>query len=189
VKRAREAIVRRFLGKQNMMLTLSEIKELVDQLAERIGAPQNTLPIYGNSEQGDGVYVEVDSRGYHYVVAERGNEFKRHTTLDLDELLYDIFQSVTFGIACTYELNHRIYGRDSRRIYFERQEELLSLLNQSWGERRRFEHSQILKQHPFDDFSSIRATYSVELREQGHDSGVAWKMACEKYPLPKESED
>jgi hypothetical protein len=168
-----------------MILTLSEIKPMVDQLAERIGAPQNSLPTYGYSTQTGCPHIEVDSRGYHYVVAERGNEFMRHTTLDLDELLYDIFQSVTFGIACTYELDHRINDRDSRRIYFERQEQLLSQLNSSWGERRRFEHGQILRQHPFDDFSSIRATYSVELREQGHPSEAAWRMACEKYPLPE----
>ncbi len=109
-------------------------------------------------------------------------------TSDLDELLYNIFQSVTFTLACSYELKHRKRAKDFRRIMFVQQEELLSQLNQSWGERRRLEHEEILKRSPFDDYASIRATYCKDLRDQGYSVEKAQEIAYSKYPLPKESE-
>ena len=134
-----------------MQLTLSEIKQMVDQLAEKIGAPQSSLPTYGYSTQTGRPHIEVDSKDYHFVVAERGQENRRLTTPDIDDLLYDIFQSVTFGLACSYELDHRIRGQDFRRMMFERQEELLWQLSPQWRDRRRTEHAQILRAYPFDD--------------------------------------
>jgi len=134
-----------------MFLKLSQTKDRVDELAKIIAAPKETLPTFGRSEQSGQPHVEVDSNGYHYVVAERGHENSRHTTLDIDELMYAVFQDVTFVLACKYELNHRMDGQDCRRIMFEHQVELLSKLNQTWGERGRLEHAQILEQYPFHD--------------------------------------
>jgi hypothetical protein len=170
------------------MLTLSEIEEMVTQLAQQIGAPQNILPTYGYSEQTARPHVEVGSAAYYYVIAERGQELNRYAAFDLDELLYKIFADVTFELAIKYELAHRIETQDSRRIHFQHQVELLSLLSLTWAQREAEEHEEILKRHPFDDNASIRATFSKELKEQGISSEVAWKMACEKYPLPKVSE-
>jgi len=171
-----------------MSLELSQVKRRVEQMARIIGASRDILPTFGHSEHSGRPHVEVDASGYHYVVAERGNEHQRHTTLDLDELLYDVFQSVTFELACKYEQSHRVYSKDSRRITFQYQEELLSQLTPSWGERRKHEHERILEQHPYDDYASVRATFAVELREQGASSEEAWRVACDKYPLPRESE-
>jgi hypothetical protein len=168
-----------------MTLTLPEIKELVDQLAERIGAPQNSLPTYGNSEQGNGVYVEVDSKGYQFIAAERGKINERYITPDIDDLLYKIFEGVTFGFSCQYELAHRIEEQDCRRIMFQHQVELLSMLSPQWGERERQELNQILMKYPFDDFVNVRASLCVKLKEQGYSTKVIEKMAYEQYPLPK----
>ena len=168
-----------------MILTLPEIKERVDQLAERIGAPQNALPTYGNSEQGDGVYVEVDSRGYQFIAAERGRENERYITSDIDDLLYKIFEGVTFGLSCQYELAHRIEEQDCRRIMFQHQVELLSTLSPKWGERERQELDQILMEYPFDDFVNIRASYCVKLKEEGYSTEAIEKLAYEQYPLQK----
>jgi hypothetical protein len=167
-----------------MMLTLSEVEAKVNQLAQKIGASQNTLPTYGYSEQTARPHVEVGSVVYYYVVAERGQENNRYAAFDLDELLYKIFSDVTSDLSSKYELSHRIKNQDSRRIRFQHQVELLSILSSKWAEQRSQEHEQILKHHPFDDEASIRATFSKELREQGNSSEVAWRMACEKYPLP-----
>jgi hypothetical protein len=168
-----------------MKMTLFEIKARVDQLAKTIGAPQNILPTYGYSEHNARPHIEVDSRGYHYVIAERGEEFERHTTSDINELLYMIFANVTFELSTKFELAHRIENQDSRRIIFQHQVKLLSDLAPKWGERETQEHEQILRQHPFDDYASIRATLTKNLREQGKSPEVAWKIACEQYPLPK----
>jgi len=157
------------------MLTLSEIKEEVDRLAAQIGASGYVLPTYGHSDDGARPHIEADARGYHYVVVERGQELKRITTRDLNELLYHVFEAVTFSPACDYELAHRVEGQDCRRLMFRRQIELLSALSQEWSNRESQQHERILREHPFDDFASIRAKLATQ---------VGWKAACDKYPLP-----
>jgi hypothetical protein len=134
-----------------MPLPLTEIKSRVKKLAAVVGAPAETLPTFGRSEQSGRPHIEVDSKGYHYVIAERGQELERHTSSDIDELLYLIFQWITFELAVKYELDHRIPGQDVRRILFERQENLLLRLSPAWGERRKQEHEQILRKYPFND--------------------------------------
>jgi len=171
-----------------MKSTLSEIKTSVDQLAERIGAPQDTLPTYGYSEQTARPHVLVDPGGYHFVIIERGAEQERLTTSDLDELLYKIFTNVTFALSDKYERAHRVEDRDPRKILFKMQVDLLTRLARQWGERESQVHKQLLKEHPFDDFASARATLSKDLREHSHSAEAAWMMACAKYPLPKRSQ-
>jgi hypothetical protein len=133
------------------MIALPQIKTEVDRLAAKIGAVGYVLPTYGHTEDGARPHIEVDERGYHYVVVERGEELKRVTTAVLDELLYHVFQSVSFELACDYELHHRIPQQDFRRLLFQRQVELLSLLSAQWAERRAAEHRRILEAHPFAD--------------------------------------
>src|SRR4026209_2782179 len=115
-----------------MKSTLSEIKASVDQLAERIGAPQDTLPTYGYSEQTARPHIEVDPRGYHFVIVERGEELERLTTSDLDSLLYKIFAAVTFEISGKYERAHRMENHDPRKILFKMQVDLLTRLSRQW---------------------------------------------------------
>jgi len=143
-------------------------------MIEAAGHP--SLPTYGHTEDFARPHIEVDSRGYHFVVVERGEELSRFTTRDLDDLLYQIFETTTFSLACDYELAHRIETQDCRRLSFQRQLELLSQLSEHWGRREAQEHEQILREHPFDDVSAIRAHLSAQ---------VGWTKACERYPLPK----
>lgn len=172
------------------MKTLAEIKIEVDRRAERIGASGNyALPTYGHTEEFARPHIEVDSRGYHFVVVERGEERRRITTFDLDDLLYQIFQTVAFSLACSYELAHRVESQDFRRIGFHRQVELLAQLSPQWGERRAREHERILRENPFDDCSGIRATFTKELTDSGQAPAVSWEMACERYPLPSKQHD
>lgn len=134
-----------------MTLTLSEIESRVKNLTAVIDAPVETLPTFGHSEQSGRPHIEVDSNGYHYVIVERGQELERHTTPDIDELLYYTFRWITFGLAVKHELHHRIPGQDVRRVLFAYQQNLLTKLSPAWGERRKQEHEQILQKHPFRD--------------------------------------
>ena len=168
------------------MLKLSEIEVKVNELAQKIGAPQNILPTYGYSEQTARPHVEVDSWAYYYVVAQSGQEVSRYSTLDIDQLLYKIFVDVTFGLAIAYAEKNRIENQDIRRLAFQRQVELLTLLSPQWGDREAQKQEQILKQAPFDDAGSVRAVYWKSLRDQGYSVAQANKMAHEKYPYPKE---
>ena len=171
------------------MKTLTEIKTEVDRMAGMIGvSDHDSLPTYGYTRDAAYPHIEVDDRGYHFVVVERGKEWSRLTSVDLDDLLYWIFQSVTFDLATRFELAHRIEGQDSRRIWFQRQIELLAQLSVEWGEHRRQDQERILRDHPFDDLSSIRATFTRELRENGHSAAAADQIGLEHYPKPTKSE-
>lgn len=166
-------------------MELAEIEVKVNELAVKINAPSNVLPTFGHSQHTGRPHVEVDARGYHYIIAERGQEFDRHTTSDLDELLYRIFANLTFELSTRFELAHRVENQDHRRIMFQHQIELLSSLSPQWGEREAKEHERILKEHPFDDHASPRAIYFKSLTDKGYSSKQAEKMALDKYPLPK----
>jgi hypothetical protein len=80
-----------------------------------------------------------------YVVAERGSEFERRTTVRRDDLLYWVFQSVTFSMASKYEVQHRNPDEDFRKQLFTKQFELLDQLDPAWTERRKRELGPLLK--------------------------------------------
>ena len=84
-------------------------------------------------------------------MVERGEELSRDIASDMDDLLFMIFSSVTFSMACDFELKHRRKQEDTRRQLFSKQEELLGVLNEEWKIREQKEHQQILLKHPFKD--------------------------------------
>ncbi len=102
-----------------------------------IRAPDALLPTYGFSEDSARPHIEVSADGaMHWVVCERGVEQDRRRTHDPDELLYWIFESVTFSMACDFEVSHRIANEDFRRQLFAHQLGLLGTLHAGWRERR-----------------------------------------------------
>jgi hypothetical protein len=132
-------------------VTLDTVQRAVNILGEKIGASGYNLPTYGKSEDFARPHIEINARGYHYVVVERGNEIQRKTTHDIYELLYWIFSHITFNLAIEYERSHRIPSKDSRRLAFQKQEELLGILDEDWKRREEARHNQILEIHPFID--------------------------------------
>ncbi|GAB3782925.1 hypothetical protein GCM10028818_39790 [Spirosoma horti] len=133
-------------------MTLAELEELVEILGERIEAPKNLYPTYGRSRDGALPHIELDDSGsFHFVVVERGRELERQTTTVLDDLLFWVFNTMTFSMACSFELKNRISTQDFRRILFSKQEELLGILNSDWQEKGRKNHNLILAKHPFTD--------------------------------------
>jgi len=163
--------------------SLDDIRKKVDELALKIEAPTNLLPNYGEPDWNAHPYIEVDNLGMmFYIISERGQEYERRVTDKIDDLLYWIFANVTFSMACDYELRNRIEDKDFRRIMFDKQEELLGQLSDTWRQKEYVEHQIILKTHPFDDLASLRATYFGQLRQQGLSETEINKMAYEKYP-------
>jgi hypothetical protein len=166
---------------------LAEIEKEVKRLATIIGSPDNMLPTYGYSKDFAYPHIEADSRGYHYVIVERGKELQRVTTQDLDVLLYHIFEGITAEMGTKYSATHRLENQDFRRSYFQRQIGLLKLLSPKWAEIESKEHERILQQYPYDDFASLRARLMKSLRDQGNSPEEARKIAYEKYPQLKTS--
>lgn len=96
-------------------------------------------------------HVEILDGVYQYVVTERGSELERRPAVNADEVMYWLAQDVSFELACSYEVRHRVANQDCRRLLFARQVELLASVNPSWAARRAREHQEILKAHPFHD--------------------------------------
>jgi len=168
---------------KNDRLSLDEIKKKVDELALKINAPDNLLPGYGQLKYEAHPYIEMDNRGLMYfVISERGEVNERKKTDQLDDLLYWIFADVTFSMACDFELKNRIEDKDSRRLIFEKQEELLGILSNTWPQIENKEHKNILKNNPFDDLAGVRATYCGELRKKGYSESEITKLAYDRYP-------
>ena len=163
--------------------SLADIKAKTDELTSYIGAPADLMPTFGYSRDFGYPHIEADAGGLlHYVVVERGEELERKTTSDLDELLYWIFAGVTFSMACRFEVKNRIKDKDSRRMMFEKQEELLGALSNAWRQKESEEHQRILEKHPFNDLAGLRAVYCGQLRQQGYAESEIDKLAYEKYP-------
>lgn len=166
-----------------MVKTVAEVRRTVVELANKIGAADYLLPTF-NTPIGDATpNIEIDKSGlYNYVISERGNEYERKTTSNLNDLLYWIFSSITFSMACNYEVKNRVSEKDCRRMIFAKQEELLGILSDDWKERERKEHQSILIDNPFDDLAGLRATFCCELRTKGLSESEINRLAYEKYP-------
>lgn len=96
-------------------------------------------------------HIEAHEGKFHYVVTERGTEFERIEGLSADDVLYLLFESVTFEMATRYELRNRKEGVDGRSVWFPYQEDLMAKLSPPWGEKLKAEHEAILKEHPFGE--------------------------------------
>ncbi|GEP52725.1 hypothetical protein FNO01nite_33970 [Flavobacterium noncentrifugens] len=166
--------------KENLIV---EIKNAIYELAEKIDIPKNSFAYLWKSNEDAYPFVEIDALGnIHFKVSERGKILEDKIAKNKDELLYWIFSGISFSIACEYELKNRIENQDCRRIIFEKQNEILDKLNSNWKEKRITSQLNILKNHPFDDLASIRATYSYELRKLGYSEVEINKLVYEKYP-------
>lgn len=129
---------------------LSSIERQIRDLSGPLGAPATNLPTFGESRHDGTPHIEVGTT-YDFVVCERGSEFERRSTTDLDELFYWVFATITFSMACDFELRHRRAGEDFRRQLFAQQVALLSALSPDWAAKEEAEHARILEQNPFVD--------------------------------------
>lgn len=167
--------------------SLNYIQERVEYLAGKILAPKQILPSYGRMEFDSHPFIESRGDGLYYVRSERGQEFERKYTEKLDDLLFWVFESVTHELASKYAARNGPEDKDFRRMMFEKQEELLGILNIDWRFAVEEEHNKILTQHPFDDLSGLRAIYCGELRSQGLPELEIQELAYKKYPRPANS--
>jgi len=130
---------------------LARIRARVMALAEAIGAPAKCLPTFGSSEDFARPHIEAIGECVYFVVVERGEELVRESYLDDHALLEQVFNSVTFEMACDFELRNRRANEDARRQLFAKKLELLGALDPQWAARERCRLLEILSRHPFSD--------------------------------------
>ena len=99
----------------------------------------------------EGASIYEDDGKFHYVYMERGSESKHFIENNIMEILYYVFNDITFSLAIKYELEHRNKIEDFRKILFGKQLELLGNINMKYRKRRDEEISAILEKAPYQD--------------------------------------
>lgn len=128
------------------MTLINEVKEKLLEYAKKIAAPGDLIPLINESNDFAYPYIEIDNSGVMYVVLrERGVEIKRNFAGRIEDLLYLVFGYITSSMAYKYEAENRIENQDSRKVIFEKQIELLNILNEEWAKRQKWHLQQILK--------------------------------------------
>ena len=156
-------------------MTLEKLKTEVNLLAEIIEAPDFFLPTFANTKYDGTPNLEVLDLGFiHYIVTERNEEYERRITRDLSEVLFWIFEYTTFNMAADFERKNRIEDQDYRIILFQKQEELLAMLNVAWSEKLQAKHTKLIGVN--DSIKQNRRKYCEELEKQGYEISTAWDI-------------
>lgn len=167
-----------------MQLTISEIREKIFSLGEKINAPTSYLILPDKPSANGSPHIELIDGNYHYVTTERGYEFGRKITSNPDEVAYWVLKSAILDMAIKYELNNRVINSDSRRLIFKKEMELMQILDPSWANSLREEIEQTLEESPYDDLSDERVALCKKLMSNGIPAEKAYEKACETFPLP-----
>ncbi|WP_082806977.1 Imm63 family immunity protein [Collimonas pratensis] len=131
------------------MIAFSNIQDLIYEYGAKISAPNHLLRIF-DSPQPDGTpYIKITDDLYLYIVEERGYEFERRHTDDLDVLCYWLMKNIISNISMRYELEHRIELQDFRRILFSKQLQLFASLNLKWLKIREAEINETCQNSPY----------------------------------------
>ncbi|QSE99208.1 Imm63 family immunity protein [Fulvivirga lutea] len=114
-----------------------------------INAPSDYLPTY-NTPKGDGhPCVKIEGSKFYLVYEESGIEHERKLAKDLNELMYYVFDDITYLMASDYELKNRESGEDPRKKLLEKQLELMNKISIPFAERLRTRISNILRVSPY----------------------------------------
>lgn len=143
-----------------MLVSIDEIQRKVDEMTLRAGFPRHSINLC-SAPIGDGTpYISFENNAYNYIYSERGYELSRKVTNSLNTLLYWVLSEFTYKIAFQYELEHRIKGRDGRRIVFPKFIEIMANMNPVWESEAQYEIQKILAEAPYDDslYTQLRIT-------------------------------
>jgi hypothetical protein len=133
------------------MISINDIRNAVDHYGTQLGIPSGTLKVF-DSPQGDGSsYIQIKGDTFSYIIEERGCIFEERKTSDINTLLYWLMNDVISTIANDYELKHRDASRDSRRILFSKELQLMKSLEQSWYLQKKKEIDNTLANSPYSD--------------------------------------
>jgi len=134
-----------------MLVNIDEIQRQADEMILRAGFPKHSVNL-SSAPYGDGTpYISFENDSYNYIYSERGYEFSRKVTHSLNTLLYWIMCEFAYKIAYQYELDHRVEGRDGRRIAFPKFVEIMANMNPAWESEARVDIQKILAEAPYDD--------------------------------------
>ena len=143
-----------------MDYSTEELKQLIEGLYLRLEATTTEdgvfLPLevfWGHAphHNREGVFCYTDEDGYHYGTNDRGMLVEGATTRSLVEIVYLVLSIAISTMASKYELHHRIKGKDSRRLMFQKKLEYWGLIGEEYRRFAEQKLQEILKDYPFDD--------------------------------------
>ena len=82
---------------------------------------------------------------------ERGNVVKHYKSEKIEDILYPLFENITFTLAVKYELEHRNTDEDWRKLMWQKQLALLEAIDIGFADIRRNEIAEILRISPYKD--------------------------------------
>ena len=135
----------------NAVLSLEEIEKFIFDTAKIINADPSLLPTFGIIDGSARPAIKVDHYGYHYIINERGEEYDHRITANIKDLLYLVFEHITFTMAIHHELKNRVKNQDCRRIAFTKQIELMNKIDGDFGVKLKQNIEEILKRNPYND--------------------------------------
>jgi hypothetical protein len=121
------------------MKSIEYIQSEVRDIGKKLGAdskPAYLFSVASSATHTGAPHVEIVGDEYHFVVTERGSEFERRKTNNYDQLLYWFVSGDVGQLARDWELERRIDGQDSRRLWFAKEVELLQTINPEWAKRK-----------------------------------------------------
>jgi hypothetical protein len=128
-------------------VTERTVQARIAELASKIGI-EPPASLFDTFQEGH--HAEIGPTLY-WVARERGEERERRIASSLDELLYWIFKSITFGMAVKHATTHRIQNQDFRRTLFAKQLDLMLCLSPDWRDKCSEEINYILLSVPYRD--------------------------------------
>ena len=132
------------------MRSLLEIQQIIHKLARPINPPAKAMPTYDNFRYDGTPNIEVGDSVYYYrAFAEHGELAINRQTANLAELLYWVFEDITYSMAYEFAEKHRTLSSDFRKIYFDHQLDLLEKVNPEWKVQRQKEIEEILVNAPY----------------------------------------
>lgn len=134
--------IKMFLKKMNMVVDeKNQINSISDIYFKKA---------YEDSEPG--TYVFSSAEGYHFVVVgDRGGIVEYKISEDIDDIYFDVCESLAFDIAMDYARDHRKGGKDWRRVIFSKQLDLLRQVSDEYYGRGEKMVNEILKESPYND--------------------------------------
>ena len=136
-------------------MTILQLQEKVYKMGEKIDVNKDSelYPYFCQESDIDnrGISVYINDEGYNYLSMERGHINEHIVSKNIDDIVYVIFDSITFTFAKEYELKNRKMDEDFRRQLFRKQLELMRCISTKYAEILESEHNHYLEISPFRD--------------------------------------
>ena len=93
----------------------------------------------GSDNSIEGTYIFCKNEKYHILFTEKGKVREDKTTLEKEEVLWNVVEIFSFDIAMEYAMNNREKGKDFRRALFKKELEIYSLFGEAFEKKKKKE--------------------------------------------------